>query len=85
MATKLSPKEYVKRGDRLTGGDRLCAGCGASIAVRNVLKGAKDCPLVVGVATGCLAVSSSLYPYTSWKDAYIHIAFENVAATISGA
>ncbi len=84
MATKLSPKEYVKRGDRLTGGHRLCAGCGASIVARNVLKGAKDHPVVVGAATGCLEVSTSLYPYTAWEDAYIHTAFENVAATVSG-
>jgi pyruvate ferredoxin oxidoreductase beta subunit len=85
MATKLSPKKYVERKERLAGGHRLCAGCGASIVVRNVLMGAKDYPVVVGAATGCLEVSTSLYPYTSWKDSYIHTAFENVAATVSGA
>ncbi len=85
MATRLAPKELVTRGDRLSGGHRLCAGCGASIVVRNVLKGAKDSPLVVGCATGCLEVSTTIYPYTAWKDAYIHTAFENAAATISGA
>ncbi|MDQ9826360.1 hypothetical protein RFZ44_23985, partial [Acinetobacter sp. 163] len=26
-----------------------------------------------------------LYPYTAWKDSFIHSAFENAAATISGA
>jgi pyruvate ferredoxin oxidoreductase beta subunit len=85
MATKLSPKIYVERKDRLSGGHRLCAGCGASVVVRNVLMGAKDYPVVVGAATGCLEVSTSLYPYTSWKDSYIHTAFENAAATVSGA
>jgi pyruvate ferredoxin oxidoreductase beta subunit len=40
---------------------------------------------VVGAATGCLEVSSTIYPFTSWNVPYIHNAFENVAATISGA
>jgi pyruvate ferredoxin oxidoreductase beta subunit len=30
-------------------------------------------------------VSTTIYPYTSWKGSYIHTAFENVAATVSGA
>ncbi|GAB4265066.1 MAG: thiamine pyrophosphate-dependent enzyme [Thermoleophilia bacterium] len=84
MATKLSPKEYVTRRDRLSGGHRLCAGCGAGVVVRQVLMGAKDYPVVVSNATGCLEVSTTIYPYTAWKDAYIHSAFENAAATISG-
>nr|WP_081429306.1 thiamine pyrophosphate-dependent enzyme [Petrotoga sp. 8T1HF07.NaAc.6.1] len=40
---------------------------------------------VVAAATGCLEVSSTIYPFTSWNVPYIHNAFENVAATISGA
>ena len=35
-------------------------------------------------ATGCLEVSSFLYPYTAWTDSYIHNAFENAAATCGG-
>ena len=31
-------KEYMERPDRLTAGHRMCAGCGASIALRNVMK-----------------------------------------------
>ena len=31
MATKLYPKEYAERDERLSGGHRLCAGCGAGI------------------------------------------------------
>lgn len=84
MATKLSPKEYVKRPDHLSGGHRLCAGCGAGIVLRQVLMGAKDNPVVVSNATGCLEVSTTIYPYTAWKDSFIHSAFENAAATISG-
>jgi pyruvate ferredoxin oxidoreductase beta subunit len=77
-------KELSSREDRLAGGHRLCAGCGASIAVRQVLLGAGETPLVAGCATGCLEVSTTIYPYTAWKTPFIHNAFENSAATISG-
>jgi len=51
--------------------------------VRAVLEEAGG-PVVVANATGCLEVTSTLYPYTAWKVPYIHNAFENAAATISG-
>jgi len=76
-------KELVKRPEVLTPGHRLCAGCGASIAIRQVLLGTED-PVVVGCATGCVEVATTIYPYTAWKSSFIHNAFENVAATISG-
>lgn len=79
-----SIKELAKQPERLSGGHRLCAGCGASIVVRQVLMGTKD-PVVVGASTGCLEVATTIYPYTAWKVPFIHNAFENVAATISGA
>jgi pyruvate ferredoxin oxidoreductase beta subunit len=77
-------KELTHREDRLAGGHRLCAGCGASIAVRQVLLAAGEDPVVAGCATGCLEVSTTIYPYSSWKTAFIHNAFENSSATISG-
>jgi pyruvate ferredoxin oxidoreductase beta subunit len=83
MATKLVPKELAKRPERLAPGHRLCAGCGASIIVRQVLA-AIDQPVVVANATGCLEVATSIYPYTAWRVPWIHNAFENAAATISG-
>lgn len=67
----------------MTGGHRLCGGCGAGIAVRQVLQNANS-PVVCAVATGCLEVSTTIYPYTAWKTSYIHNAFENAAATLSG-
>ena len=76
-------KELSHREERFTGGHRLCAGCGAAIIARQVLLAA-DGPVVVGNATGCLEVATTLYPYSSWKVPWIHNAFENVAATISG-
>jgi len=83
MATKLVPKELAKRPERLAPGHRLCAGCGASIVVRQVLA-AIDQPVVIANATGCLEVATSIYPYTAWRVPWIHNAFENAAATISG-
>jgi pyruvate ferredoxin oxidoreductase beta subunit len=77
-------KELSRREDRLEGGHRLCGGCGASIAVRQVLLGAGETPMVAGCATGCLEVSTTIYPYSAWKVPFIHNAFENAAATISG-
>ena len=76
-------KELSKKEEILSGGHRLCAGCGASIVVRQVLS-ALDDPVVVANATGCLEVATTIYPYTSWKSSFIHNAFENAAATISG-
>lgn len=76
-------KELSRREERLTGGHRLCAGCGASIAVRQVLLGTED-PVVAGSATGCLEVSTTPYPFTAWNVPFIHNAFENSAATMSG-
>ncbi|MDD3539313.1 MAG: thiamine pyrophosphate-dependent enzyme [Atribacterota bacterium] len=76
-------KELAKKRDILSPGHRLCAGCGASIAVRQILS-ASDDPVVVANATGCLEVATTIYPYTSWRSSFIHNAFENAAATISG-
>ena len=39
---------------------------------------------MVGNATGCLEVSSFLYPYTAYEDSYIHTAFESAGASLSG-
>jgi len=76
-------KELSKKPELLTGGHRLCAGCGASIVIRQLLHAAKN-PVVVGCATGCLEVATTIYPYTAWKMPWIHNAFENASSTISG-
>jgi len=83
MATKLTPKELSKRPERLAPGHRLCAGCGASIIVRQMLVAIDD-PVVIANATGCLEVATTIYPYTAWRVPWIHNAFENAASTISG-
>ena len=79
-------KEAAKKPERLTGGHRLCAGCGAPVVVRQILRALKpEDHAVIGSATGCLEVSTFIYPYTAWKDSFIHNAFENSAASVSGA
>jgi pyruvate ferredoxin oxidoreductase beta subunit len=67
----------------LAPGHRLCAGCAASIVVRQVMKAVEGKPVVVS-ATGCLDVASSIYPYTAWRTPWVHVAFENAAAVASG-
>lgn len=78
-------KREVEKPARLTGGHRLCAGCGAGIVVSNVLRALnEEDRAVVTNATSCLEVSTFMYPYTAYTDSYIHSAFENAAATCSG-
>ena len=78
-------KEVMNKPERLAPGHRLCAGCGASIAVRTVLRALKEEDhAVIGNATGCLEVSTFMYPYTAYEDSYIHNAFACAGATLSG-
>lgn len=76
-------KQLAAKKDLLAPGHRLCAGCLEPTIVRQILL-ASDKPVVVANSTGCLEVSTSIYPYTSWRVSYIHNAFENAAATASG-
>ena len=78
-------KEIQNREDRLAPGHRMCAGCGGTIATRNVLKALHPGDkAVIGNATGCLEVSTFMYPYTAYEDSYIHTAFANAGATLAG-
>jgi pyruvate ferredoxin oxidoreductase beta subunit len=83
MATPLTLKELSKKEDRFTHGHRMCSGCGAPIVVKIALM-ATEYPVVVSNATGCLEVSSCISEFTAWNVPWIHTAFENSAATISG-
>ena len=79
-------KEIIaERPSRFTAGHRMCAGCGAPVVARMVLRAVKpEDHAVIANATGCMEVSSFIYPYTAWTDSYIHTAFECAAATCSG-
>ncbi|MDP2688878.1 MAG: thiamine pyrophosphate-dependent enzyme [Deltaproteobacteria bacterium] len=76
-------KELSGQEELFSGGHRLCAGCGIPPIVRLVLRAAGG-PVVATTATGCLEVGTTIYPYTAWRVPWIHSAFENAAATISG-
>lgn len=82
MAIKL--KEQSAKPERLAAGHRFCAGCAEPIIIRQILN-AIDEPVVVGAATGCTEIATSMYPSTAWKVPWIHNAFENVSTTIAGA
>lgn len=78
-------KAEMNKPERLAPGHRMCAGCGGTIAVRAVLRALHEGDkAVIGNATGCLEVSTFMYPYTSYEDSYIHNAFENAGATMGG-
>ncbi len=73
-------KELTKK---LSPGHATCQGCGIPAIVRHVLA-STDEPVIVANATGCLEVTTTIYPYTAWKVPYIHSVFGNAAATASG-
>ena len=79
-------KEIVAdKPSRFVAGHRMCAGCGAPPVARMILRAVHpEDHVVVSNATGCMEVSTCIYPYTSWTDSYIHTAFECAAATGSG-
>jgi len=76
--------KLVKKRKVLTGGHRLCPGCTAPLIAKYVSQ-ATDDPIVFSNATGCLEVSTTIYPYSAWITPWFHNAFENAAATITGA
>ena len=82
MAIRL--KDLTDRPEPLSAGHRACAGCTAPSAFRQIMLVA-GMDTVVGCATGCMEVVTTIYPYSAWRVPFIHNAFENSAATISGA
>jgi len=83
ISAPITIKDIAAKPVRLTEGHRLCAGCAEPIVVRQVLS-ATDKPVAVSNATGCFEVSTSGFPYSAWMVPWIHSAFENAAATVSG-
>ena len=79
-------KEVIaNKPSRFTEGHRMCAGCGAPVVARHILRALKEEDhAVISCATGCMEVSTFTYPYTAWTDSFIHTAFECAASTLSG-
>lgn len=72
-----------KLAEKFSSGHSSCAGCAMPIVARTVLN-VIDFPVVVSNTTGCMEVTSTIYPQSSWKVPYIHSVFGNAAATIAG-
>ena len=82
--------EYVKFGKRqvpvaeyFTSGHRACTGCGEALAVKLACK-ALGPNTIIANATGCMEVTTSQFPYSSWSVPWIHTLFENTAAVAGG-
>ena len=79
-------KEVIaNKPSRFAEGHRMCAGCGAPVVARHIMRALKEeDTAVVCSATGCMEVSTFIYPYTAWEDSFIHTAFECAGSTLSG-
>ncbi len=75
-------KQFSTTNDRFEGAHLLCPGCAHSMIVRELMNCTDD-NLVIASNTGCLEVSTAVYPYTSWDTSWIHIGFENAATAAS--
>lgn len=64
-------------------GHTMCSGCGPAIAVRWITKFIGNNAIVVN-ATGCVEVTTTIYPRTAWEHPYIHSLFGNTAAVAGG-
>jgi len=78
-----NPKQSALKDERYIGGHRACAGCGYPVLLKQIFASTDD-PIVVVSATGCLEVTSTIFPFSAWKTPFLHNAFENSAATASG-
>lgn len=67
----------------LSPGHNACAGCGQLVAAQAVMRGLnKD--VIIANATGCLEVTTTAYPQSSWGLPWIHSLFENASSVASG-
>ncbi len=64
-------------------GHTACAGCGLVVGARLVVDEAGPNTIITN-ATGCLEVTTTKYPQSSWGVPWIHSLFENASAVASG-
>jgi pyruvate ferredoxin oxidoreductase beta subunit len=69
--------------DYLAPGHRACPGCAEVLALKLILR-IMGSDVIMAMATGCMEIISSPFPYTSWRIPWIHTLFENTAAVASG-
>lgn len=71
----------------LAPGHFTCAGCGASIAERMLFRFLEEKigrNYIVAHGTSCMEVTTTAYPFTSYRVPWFHLLFENTAAVASG-
>ncbi|MCC7552283.1 pyruvate synthase subunit beta [Candidatus Micrarchaeota archaeon] len=74
---------FKREDDIFTSGHTACAGCGAALAIRTIMRAiGKDC--IVVNTTSCSEIFSVCFPRSAWKVPYIHVTFENGASVASG-
>ena len=80
---KFTAKDIAQKPDLFLSGHRACAGCAPATVLRLIMKATRG-PTIVTNATGCMEVSSTIYPYTSWATPWLHTAFETAGSNASG-
>ncbi|MET1128733.1 MAG: thiamine pyrophosphate-dependent enzyme [Thermoproteota archaeon] len=73
----------IPREEQFAPGHSMCQGCGAAIIMRHLMKVVGK-NAIVAMGTGCVEVTTTLFPRTAWKNPWIHLAFENTGAVASG-
>ncbi len=73
----------IPREERFAPGHAMCQGCGAALVMRHLMKVVSK-NTIIAMATGCVEVTTTLFPRTSWMNPWIHLAFENAGAVASG-
>ena len=82
-ALNVYASRLIEKEEYFAPGHRSCQGCAEALAVRLVAK-AMGNNVVVCSATGCMEIVSSPLPFTNWRVPWLHVAFENTGATLSG-
>jgi pyruvate ferredoxin oxidoreductase beta subunit len=80
---KFTAKDIAEKPELFLSGHRACAGCAPATVLRLIMKATRG-PTIVTNATGCMEVSSTIYPYTSWAVPWLHTAFETAGSNASG-
>ena len=75
--------EKQKPNKFLSPGHNACAGCGQLVAAQAVMRGLNK-NVIIANATGCLEVTTTAYPQSSWGLPWIHSLFENASSVASG-
>ena len=83
-ALNVYASRLIEKKEYFSPGHRACQGCAEALAVRLVAK-ALGPNVVVCSATGCMEIVSSPLPFTNWNVPWMHVAFENTSAVLSGA